>query len=81
MLACDWKAVEPAAFAVTQIARRTGDRSRDLPAGLRDEVVRRLQAARAPAGWIALVSAGAPLDADDQRRSYGESLPPGLSLL
>ena len=81
VLACDWKAVEPAAFAVTQIARRTGDRSRDLPAGLRDEVVRRLQAARAPAGWIALVSAGAPLDADDQRRSYGESLPPGLSLL
>jgi hypothetical protein len=31
VLASDWKKVEPAAFAATQIARLTGDRSRDLP--------------------------------------------------
>ena len=31
VLAVDWKKVEPAAFAATQLARLTGDRSRDLP--------------------------------------------------
>jgi hypothetical protein len=35
LLATDWKKVEPAAFAATQIARLTGDRSRDLADELR----------------------------------------------
>ena len=81
ILALDWKTVEPAAFAAAQIAHLTGDRSRDLPPELRAEVVRRLAAIRAPTGWIAMVQDGARLDETAQRRSFGESLPPGLRLI
>ena len=81
VLALDWKKTEPAAFAAAQIARMTGDRSRDLAPELRAEVVRRLAAARAPQGWITMVSEPGGLDETDQSRSFGESLPPGLKLI
>ncbi len=81
MLALDWKRIEPAAFAAAQIARLTGDRSLDLPDALRDSVVRRLAASRAPESWIALVRDGGRLGDADQRRSFGEALPPGLRLI
>lgn len=81
ILALDWKRVEPAAFAAAQIARLTGDRSLDLAPELRDSVVRRLIAGRAPESWIALVRDGGKLDDADQRRSFGEALPPGLRLI
>jgi hypothetical protein len=81
VLALDWKRVEPAAFAAAQIARLTGDRSLDLPPELRDTVVRRLAASRAPESWAALVRDGGKLDDADQRRSFGEALPPGLRLI
>lgn len=81
ILALDWKRVEPAAFAAAQIARLTGDRGLDLPPELRDTVVRRLTAGRAPSSWIALVRDGGRLDDADQRRSFGEALPPGLRLI
>ena len=48
---------------------------------LRDSVVRRLAASRAPESWIALVRDGGRLDDADQRRSFGEALPPGLRLI
>ncbi len=81
LLALDWKAVEPAAFAATQIARMSGDRARDLPAALREAVAQRLVATHAPASWIAMVREAVQLDEADQRRSFGEALPPGLKWL
>ena len=81
VLALDWKAVEPAAFAAAQLARLTGDRARDLPPELRDEVARRLAAMRAPQSWITMVREVVSLDDADRRRSFGEALPPGLRLL
>lgn len=81
VLALDWKAVEPAAFAAAQLARLTGDRSRDLAPALRDEVARRLAAIRAPQSWITMVREVVSLDDADRRRSFGEALPPGLRLL
>jgi molecular chaperone DnaK (HSP70) len=81
LLALDWKRVEPAAFAAAQIARLTGDRARDLPPELREQVIKRLTALRAPPGWIAMVRATDRLDEADQRRSFGEALPPGLRLI
>ena len=81
VLALDWKRIEPAAFAAAQIARLTGDRSRDLAPELRDEVARRLIAARAPQSWVTMVREIASLDEADRRRSFGESLPPGLKLI
>ena len=81
VLALDWKVVEPAAFAAAQIARLTGDRTRDLAPELRDEVARRLTAIRAPQSWITMVREVVSLDDADRRRSFGEALPPGLRLL
>jgi hypothetical protein len=81
VLALDWKAVEPAAFAAAQIARLSGDRARDLAPALRDEVARRLTAIRAPQSWITMVRETVSLDDADRRRSFGESLPPGLKLI
>ena len=81
MLALDWKAVEPAAFAAAQIARMSGDRTRDLAPELREQVARRSIASKAPASWAAMVQNVVQLDEADQRRSFGEALPPGLRLL
>ncbi|ATE60460.1 Hsp70 family protein [Thauera sinica] len=81
ILALDWKSVEPAAFAAAQVARMTGDRTRDLPPAAREEIARRLAAVRAPQSWITMMCESAQLDAADQGRSFGESLPPGLKLI
>mgnify|MGYP001243253266 CR=1 FL=1 len=81
VLAVDWKKVEPAAFAATQLARLTGDRSRDLPDELRERVLARLNAINASATWITQISSVVELDNADERRAYGESLPAGLRLL
>jgi molecular chaperone DnaK (HSP70) len=81
ILALDWKKVEPAAFAAVQIARMTGDRSRDLSDEVRASVVKRLETAHAPANWITMVSETVELDEADEGRVFGESLPPGLKLI
>lgn len=80
-LAQDWRKNEHAMFAAVQIARMTGDCARDLPDALRAEVAGKLHAADAPARWIALVEQVQAMDAEDQKRSLGDSLPPGLVLL
>ena len=81
LLATDWKKVEPAAFAATQIARLTGDRARDLAPELRQAVLARLAAISASATWSAQLTTVAELDKADERRAFGESLPVGLRLL
>jgi molecular chaperone DnaK (HSP70) len=81
ILALDWQAIEPAAFAAAQIARMTGDLSRDLPPEMQKKVVKRLEAIKAPQTWIKMVCEPLTLDEADQRRSFGESLPPGLKLI
>ncbi|MCX4174814.1 MULTISPECIES: Hsp70 family protein [Paraburkholderia] len=81
ILALDWKKVDPAAFAAVQIARMTGDRSRDLPEDLRHTVVRKLEAANAPRAWITMVGETVELDDADEGRVFGESLPAGLKLI
>jgi molecular chaperone DnaK (HSP70) len=81
LLSLDWRRIEPAAFAAANIARLTGDRSRDLDAGLRQQVATRLRDARAAPAWSAMVLEVAQLDEADERRVLGDSLPPGLKLL
>jgi hypothetical protein len=81
LLAVDWRQVEPAAFAAATLARVSGDRERDLPAALRQGVAERLLAVRAPAVWVRMVREPVDLDAADEGRVFGESLPPGLRLV
>ena len=81
VLALDWKAIQPAAFAATLLARMSGDRERDLDARQRQRVAQRLRAIKAPESWIHMVSEVTQLDAADESRIFGDSLPPGLRLL
>jgi hypothetical protein len=64
-----------------RIARRTGDRERDLSKQLREGVVERLRMAKTPHAWVRIVREVVALNAADQRRLLGDSLPQGLRLL
>jgi len=80
LLRLDWKKAEGASFAAAQIARRTGDRARDLPDDLREQVAQRLAAAGAPATWVAMVREVGELTTQDEMRVFGDTLPAGLRL-
>jgi hypothetical protein len=79
-LRADLRTHEQAAFAAALLARASGDRERDLDASAREETAKRLEAARAPATWTKMVREVTHLDVADERRVFGESLPPGLRL-
>ncbi len=80
-LAC---AYEPAKaqvlFALVQIARKTGDRYRDISDEARARIVGHLQSQQAPAHYVQLVAEGGTLEEEEQKLSFGESLPRGLRL-
>lgn len=67
-------------FALVQLTRRTGDRYRDIPEDLRDRVLAWLETNFAPSHAVQLVREGGQLDADEQTRVFGESLPKGLRI-
>ena len=76
MLSLDFKKHDGALFALAQLARRTGDRSRDLDEALREQVLTVL-----PEGpWRTLVAEVTLLSAADEARALGDTLPVGLSM-
>jgi uncharacterized protein DUF3731 len=81
LLALDWKRVEGAAAAAASLARRSGDRARDLPDDVRERAVAKLQALQAPPLWIERVREVVELDEDSASSAFGEALPPGLKLI
>jgi molecular chaperone DnaK (HSP70) len=81
LLQLDWKRIEPAGFAAAHIARKTGDRSRDIGEALRQQVLHKLAASGAPANWAAMVREVVELDQASATRMFGDALPPGLKLL
>jgi hypothetical protein len=88
-VAADWigrlmtmrQPAEATPLAVMQLARKTGDRYRDLPERLRAEVLDWLAVHEAPAHFLELVREGGELAADEQGLVFGESLPRGLRLV
>ena len=81
LFAVDWRTIKPAAFAATLIARRCGDRERDLQSSVRSEVMQRLRAARAAMAWVRMVSELSEMTEADEKLAFGESLPSGLRLI
>jgi molecular chaperone DnaK (HSP70) len=81
LMTLDWKRIEPAGFAAAHLARKTGDRTRDIDDGLRTQVLQRLASAGAPASWSAQVRDVVELDQESSTRMFGDALPPGLKLL
>ncbi len=67
-------------LALMQLARRTGDRYRDIPESIRGAVLAAMQAHHAPAHFITLVREGGLLDTEEQNLIFGEALPKGLRL-
>lgn len=70
-----------AAFAAALIARRTGDRERDVPDALRERVAGLLERGGFPSAWAQMVREVAELEEREQRLVFGEALPPGLRLV
>ena len=81
LLALGLGKVDGAPFAVTQLCRRTGDRARDVDEALRADVVRALDAVKAPPTWKQLVAEVVSLSSADEARALGDTLPVGLSLV
>jgi hypothetical protein len=70
-----------APWAVMQMARRSGDRYRDVSEKLRVRVVEWLKGRDAPAHFVKLVAEGGELDVAEQSQAFGEALPKGLRIL
>ena len=68
-------------FEVAMMARRTGDRYRDIEETLRLRILDWLREQPAPAHTIALVEDGGELAPDEQATAAGDSLPVGLRWL
>ncbi|MBL8924589.1 MAG: hsp70 family protein [Myxococcaceae bacterium] len=80
LLALDPKKHDTAPFALALLARKTGDRVRDVDEATRAKVLARLEALKAPATWTQLVAEVVHLSAADEARALGDTLPVGLSL-
>jgi molecular chaperone DnaK (HSP70) len=81
LMEVDWKRVKGAAFAAAHLVRLTGDRARDVPAELREQVAKRLAASGSPPEWLRMVREAGQLDEVGMRGFLGDSLPSGLKLI
>ena len=78
LLGVKWTEVEGAAFAALQMARRTGDRERDIDASLREKILRKMRQEQAPEAWQKAINEVCPMSHEDEASAFGDSLPPGL---
>ena len=78
LMALNSKQHDGASFALSQLARRTGDRSRDLDDTLRARVLTAL--AGSPESWRLSVAEVVHLSVADEARALGDTLPVGLTL-
>ncbi len=81
VLRADWSAIPTAPFAAVQLARKTGDRARDVTDAAREELAKRLEKTGARPEWIRMVRDVVAVDEDQRREAFGEALPPGLRLV
>jgi hypothetical protein len=70
-----------APWTMMQVARRTGDRYRDISEKLRTRVVEWLKGRDAAEHLIRLVEEVGELDVAEQSQAFGEALPKGLRIL
>ena len=76
-----WNLVPRAAHAAVELARRTGDRARDVNERVRHEVEMRLVAMGAEEGWVRAVREVVPVEESERAAFFGDALPPGLRLV
>jgi len=71
--------IEGALFAIVQLARLSGDRSRDLDDQLRTRALDALRSSGAPDSWKRLLLEVVTMETADQARALGDTLPAGLA--
>jgi len=76
-----WETVPTAAQAAMRLARRTGDRARDVGDAARREVERRLVASGADESWVRSVREVVPVEERERVAFFGDTLPLGLRLV
>ncbi len=74
------KEPETAPLALMQLARKTGDRYRDVSESVRKKVLAWLALRETPAHFSQLVADGGELEEAEESLIFGESLPAGLRL-
>jgi molecular chaperone DnaK (HSP70) len=79
LLRHDWPQPEKVVFSLAQLARRTGDRGRDLDDEARARVAAYMRAAGATRA-VTLVEEVVALESREQSIALGDTLPPGLRL-
>ncbi|MEO8606233.1 MAG: molecular chaperone DnaK, partial [bacterium] len=80
LLEAPWTRPASILFALVQLARRTGDRERDLDAALRARLAERLRATPHGERAARLVTEVVALEGQERARILDESLPVGLQL-
>ncbi|MCL2447957.1 MAG: heat-shock protein Hsp70, partial [Polyangiaceae bacterium] len=76
-----WDALPTASSAAVLLARRTGDRARDVGDRVRRDVEARLVAAGARDDQLRMVREVVPALATERASFFGDALPPGLKLV
>lgn len=69
------------AFTMMQLARKTGDRYRDIDDGTRANVLKTLERIPSSKHYRGLIAEVRNLESEDQSLIFGESLPKGLRIL
>ncbi len=72
--------IDGAPFAMVQLCRLSGDRTRDLDSGIRNEVLSALAKCSHSPSWLRLINEVVTLEAADEARILGDTLPAGLQL-
>jgi hypothetical protein len=75
-----WNEMPSATGAAVQLARKTGDRARDVGERVRSDVLRALEKHGAPADWLEMVREVVSVQ-ETERAGWFEDLPTGLRLL
>ena len=81
LLGWRWPEPDKIGFALAQLGRRTGDRSRDLDDALRVRLVLHLRSLPGGERAAILVEQVVALEAREERVAFGDTLPAGLRLV
>jgi hypothetical protein len=81
LVAWDWPEPDKSAFPLAQLARRTGDRTRDLDDAMRAKVATTVRAMPGGDRAVVLIEQVVALEAREERVALGDTLPAGLRLV
>lgn len=78
LLTTHWRKPQPVAQALVQLARKTGDRARDIEPVLIDRIVEWFHAQELKGSFTRYLREVVPIAGQEQSAVFGESLPSGL---